>query len=125
MSPVPDSLPLAEQTCVPCRGGIPPLTRERLAPLLPQIPGWEVVDRDGRPHHLRREFTFPDFKTALTFVDAIGEEAEEQGHHPDIELGWGRVAVSIHTHKIHGLAEADCILAAKIDRIHDRRESTR
>ena len=115
----PADLPLADQTCVPCRGGIPPMTRAQLEPLLKQIPRWELVEQGGRPHHLRREFGFPDFKTALTFVDAVGEEAEEQGHHPDLELGWGRVAVSIHTHKIDGLAEADCILAARIDRIHD------
>lgn len=116
----PDARPLAEQTCIPCRGGVPPLTRPGLEPLLAQIPRWSVADRDGRPHHLRREFAFPDFKSALAFVDAIGAEAENQGHHPDLELGWGRVAVSIHTHKIDGLAEADCILAARIDRIHDR-----
>jgi 4a-hydroxytetrahydrobiopterin dehydratase len=111
---------LADKTCLPCRGGLPPLTRAQLRPLLPQIARWTVVSQKRRPHHLSREFEFPDFKTALAFVDAIGAEAERQGHHPDLELGWGRVAVSIHTHKIHGLAEADCILAARIDRIHQR-----
>ena len=119
----PDARPLADQTCVPCRGGIPPLTRSQLQPLLAQIARWSVADRDGRPHHLHREFSFPDFKSALAFVDAIGAEAEAQGHHPDLELGWGRVAVSIHTHKIDGLVEADCILAARIDRIHDAPET--
>lgn len=110
---------LADQTCVPCRGGVLPLTRAQLAPLLRQLPRWKLASQARRPHHLEREFEFPDFKTALAFVDAIGAEAESQGHHPDLELGWGRVAISIHTHKIHGLAEADCILAARIDRIHD------
>jgi 4a-hydroxytetrahydrobiopterin dehydratase len=116
---------LADQSCVPCRGGVPPMTREQLAPLLGQIPQWTVVEADGRPHHLRREFRFPDFKHALAFVDSVGEESEAQGHHPDLELGWGRVAISIHTHKIDGLAEADCILAARIDRIHAPMESAR
>jgi len=116
---------LADQSCVPCRGGVPPLTREQLAPLLKQIPHWTLVEEGGRPHHLRREFGFPDFKHALAFVDSVGEESEAQGHHPDIELGWGRVAISIHTHKIDGLAEADCILAAHIDRIHDPSEAAR
>ena len=124
MSPSPDS-PLADQTCVPCRGGVPPLTRTQLEPLLPQIPQWELVEEGGRPHHLRRKFSFPDFKSALAFVDAVGEEAEEQGHHPDIELGWGRVGITIFTHKIDGLAEADCILAARIDRLHSPTESQR
>jgi len=116
---------LADQTCVPCRGGVPPFTRAQLEPLLPQIPQWELVEEGGRPHHLRRVFRFPDFKSALAFVDAVGEESEEQGHHPDIELGWGRVGITIHTHKIDGLAEADCILAARIDRLHAPSESQR
>jgi 4a-hydroxytetrahydrobiopterin dehydratase len=71
-----------------------------------------------RGHHLRRTWSFPDFVTALAFVDRIGAEAERQGHHPDIELGWGRVVVSIHTHKVDGLTEADFVLAARIDRLH-------
>jgi 4a-hydroxytetrahydrobiopterin dehydratase len=104
---------LVDQTCQPCRGGVPPLGASAIAPLAKQVPDWEVV----RGHHLRREFKFPDFATALAFVNRIGAEAEAQGHHPDLELGWGRVVVTIWTHKIDGLVEADFILAAKIDRL--------
>ena len=104
---------LADQTCQPCRGGVPPLTAAAIAPLAAQLPAWEVV----RGHHLRREFTFPDFATALAFVNRIGAEAEQQGHHPDLELGWGRVVVTLFSHKIDGLAEADFVMAAKIDRL--------
>jgi 4a-hydroxytetrahydrobiopterin dehydratase len=105
---------LADRTCEPCRGGVPPLPPERIAPLAAQVPAWEVV----RSHHLRREFRFPDFAQALAFVNRVGAQAEAQGHHPDLELAWGRVVVSIWTHKIDGLAEADFILAARIDRLH-------
>jgi 4a-hydroxytetrahydrobiopterin dehydratase len=105
---------LAEQDCLPCKGGVPPLTPAQIEPLARQVPRWRVVSH----HHLEREFTFPDFATALAFVNAIGAEAERQGHHPDLELGWGRVDVTLLTHKIDGLAQADFVLAAKIDRLH-------
>lgn len=68
-------------------------------------------------HHLRREFRFRNFREALDFVNRVGELAEEQGHHPDINLSWGRVGVEIFTHKINGLTESDFILAAKVDEI--------
>ena len=105
---------LADRTCEPCRSGSQPLGTAEIAPLAAQVPGWEVV----REHHLRRDWSFPDFATALAFVDRIGAEAERQGHHPDIELGWGRVVVTVHTHKVDGLTEADFVLAARIDRLH-------
>jgi 4a-hydroxytetrahydrobiopterin dehydratase len=104
---------LADKTCVPCRGGVPPLTAEQIRPLQTQVENWTVV----KDHHLEREFQFPDFKTALEFVDKVGAVAEEQGHHPDIYLAWGKARVTIWTHKIDGLTESDFILAAKIDRI--------
>lgn len=104
---------LADKECVPCKGGQPPLTRARIEPLRVDVPDWKVID----DHHLRREFDFPDFRTALEFVIEVGELAEEQGHHPDIHLSWGEVVVDIWTHKIDGLSESDFILAAKIDRI--------
>jgi len=107
---------LADQDCVPCRGGVPPLTAAQIAPLATELPQWHVV----ADHHLEREFGFPDFATALAFVNAIGAEAESQGHHPDLQLGWGRVAVTLYTHKIGGLAQADFVLAARIDRLHAR-----
>jgi 4a-hydroxytetrahydrobiopterin dehydratase len=107
------AMALADQTCVPCRGGIPPLTPEEIAPLAEQIPDWTVVD----DHRIRREFRFDDFAGALAFVNVIGAEAETQGHHPDLALSWGRVGVTLYTHKIDGLAEADFIMAARIDRL--------
>lgn len=112
---------LAEKDCVPCRGGVPPLTAEQILPLAGQVPDWDVV----ADHELRRAFRFPDFRQALAFVNAIGEEAESQKHHPDIELGWGRVGVTLFTHAIDGLAEADFIMAARIDRIADENLHTR
>src|SRR6266568_1956615 len=103
---------LAEKTCVPCRGGVPPLTAEETRPLQAQVKDWSVVN----DHHIERQFKFKDFKTALDLVNKVGAIAEEQGHHPDIFLAWGRVEVRIWTHKIDGLTESDFILAAKIDR---------
>jgi len=102
---------LADKQCVPCRGGVPPLQGDELRRLAGQIPGWRIVGE----HHLTRSFTFPDFKQALAFVNHVGEVAEQQGHHPDLLLSWGRVEVRIWTHKIDGLTESDFILAAKID----------
>ena len=103
---------LAEKTCIPCRGGVPPLTAVEIEPLQAQLKDWAVINN----HHIERDFKFPDFTTALDFVNKIGNIAEEQGHHPDIYLGWGKVQVKIWTHKIDGLTESDFILAAKIDR---------
>ncbi len=102
---------LSEQTCIPCRGGIAALTADEIVPLAAQIDQWTVV----RAHHLKKDFTCPDFASALAFVNAVGAIAEAQGHHPDITLAWGSVGVTIWTHKIDGLTESDFILAAKID----------
>jgi 4a-hydroxytetrahydrobiopterin dehydratase len=76
---------LASKTCVPCRGGTPPLKGEELDDLRRQVPEWEVVEE----HHLRRRFRFKNFREALGFVNRVGELAEEQGHHPDVSFGWG------------------------------------
>jgi 4a-hydroxytetrahydrobiopterin dehydratase len=102
---------LASKTCVPCKGGTPPLKGAELDELRQQLPDWEVVDE----HHLRRVFRFKNFREALNFVNEAGEIAEEQGHHPDISFGWGRVEVTVWTHKIDGLTESDFIFAAKVD----------
>ena len=102
---------LSEKTCVPCRGGVPPLTPEQIQPLAAQVDNWSVVDH----HHIEKQLDFVDFKEALDFVNRVGNLAEEQGHHPDLYLAWGKVGVSIWTHKIDGLTESDFVLAAKID----------
>jgi len=105
---------LAEKECVPCQGGVPPLTGEPLRQLHTELgQGWNVIGE----HHLEKSFDFPDFATALAFTNKVGELAEGQGHHPDIHLAWGKVRVVIFTHKIDGLTESDFILAAKVERI--------
>ena len=104
---------LSSKQCVPCRGGVPPLTADEIKPLLNQLQGWEVVDE----HHLRKVYKSSNFREALAFVNKVGEIAEEQGHHPDICFGWGQAEITIWTHKINGLTESDFILAAKIDEI--------
>lgn len=102
---------LSEQSCIPCRGGVPPLTAQEIAPLLRQLRDWAVVSN----HHLEKHFSFPDFAGALAFVNTVGAIAEAEGHHPALTLSWGKVGVSIWTHKIDGLTESDFVLAAKID----------
>jgi 4a-hydroxytetrahydrobiopterin dehydratase len=104
---------LAAKTCVPCRGGVPPLKGQDLAALHKQVPQWQVVD----DHHISRQFKFPDFKQAIAFVNRVGELAEEQGHHPDILLAWGKAEITLWTHKIDGLTESDFIMAAKVDQV--------
>ena len=107
---------LDAKTCIPCRGGVPPLQGKDLEAIhqqLPDSPEWKVINE----HHITRAFTFPNFKQALDFVDRVGALAEEQGHHPDIVLKWGKVEVTMWTHKIDGLTESDFIMAAKIDRL--------
>jgi 4a-hydroxytetrahydrobiopterin dehydratase len=102
---------LASKTCVPCKGGTPPLKGEELNKLGRQVPEWEVVEE----HHLRRRFRFRNFRESLRFINEVGELAEEQGHHPDISLGWGYAEITVWTHKIDGLTESDFIFAAKVD----------
>ena len=105
---------LAEKECVPCKGGIPPLKGQALAELLKKLGNnWEATNE----HHLEKEFTFKNFREALAFTNKVGALAEEQGHHPDIYLAWGKVKITIWTHKIDGLTESDFIMAAKITRI--------
>src|SRR5713101_3098135 len=104
---------LAKKHCVPCRGGVPPLQGEELRKLAAQVPDWKVIDE----HHITKSYLFPDFKTALDFVNRVGAVAEEEGHHPDILLAWGKAEITLWTHKIDGLTESDFIMVAKIDRL--------
>lgn len=103
---------LAEKSCTPCRGGIPPMAREDAERSVALAPGWGLHDNATR---IERPFRFPDFRTALAFVNQVGALAEREGHHPDISFGWGYATVSLHTHKIKGLHENDFIMAAKIN----------
>jgi 4a-hydroxytetrahydrobiopterin dehydratase len=109
-------IPLAERNCVPCRGGVPPLKGKDLDDfyrMLPKGHHWQVVNG----HHLVSTYKFPDFKSALAFVNRVGELAEQQGHHPDILLGWGKAEITTWTHSVDGLTESDFVLAAKIDEL--------
>jgi len=108
---------LAEKSCTPCRGGIPPLTADEAEKLHAQAPEWSLADN---AHRIERDFRFRNFREALSFVVVVGAIAETQGHHPDINFGWGHATVSLQTHKINGLHENDFIMAAKIDHAFDR-----
>jgi 4a-hydroxytetrahydrobiopterin dehydratase len=105
---------LAEKTCTPCRGGVPPLTPEEAERHRAQAPDWSLVDDATR---IERRFRFEDFRAAFAFVARAAELAEAEGHHPDITFGWGYAAVSLRTKKIKGLHENDFIMAAKLDRL--------
>ncbi len=111
---------LAQQACVPCRGGIPPLNDEQIAPLLAQLgTGWRVVERSdpkrGSIRILTCMYTFENFARAMAAARRIGAMAEEQQHHPDLHVAWGRLVVEVWTHKIGGLTESDFVFAAKCD----------
>jgi len=108
---------LAQATCEPCRGGVPTLTDAEIRDLQPQVPEWRVVEVDG-VKRLRREFKFPDFRKALDFTVTVGELAEDEQHHPDIHLAWGKVVVEIWTHASRGLHRNDFIVAAKTDELY-------
>ena len=103
---------LAQETCIPCRGGVPPLKGEELDALQEKLGNdWQIINE----HHLEKEYIFADFRQALDFTVKVGEVAENQDHHPDIYLAWGKVKLTIWTHKIDGLTESDFIFAAKAD----------
>jgi 4a-hydroxytetrahydrobiopterin dehydratase len=117
---------LAQRQCIPCRGDVPPLTREQLAPLLAQVdPAWQIREvpdaKRGTILLLTRDYRFDDFKAAMAFAVRVGDMAEEQQHHPDLHVAWGRVGVEIWTHKIGGLTESDVVFAAKCDALYASR----
>lgn len=108
---------LAEKSCVPCRGGIPPLERGQAEALLEQAPEWSLLEEARR---IERKFRFGNFRESAQFVREVGELAEAEGHHPDIRFGWGYAEISLQTKKINGLHENDFIMASKVDRLFDR-----
>lgn len=105
---------LRDKKCIPCEGGTMPLTIQRAQELMPEIQGW-TLSPDARK--ISKDFTFRNFADALAFTIKVGACAEEEGHHPDILLKWGKVGIELSTHAIHGLSENDFILASKIDEI--------
>jgi 4a-hydroxytetrahydrobiopterin dehydratase len=103
---------LSEKECIACSGWVPKLVGEALVNLHTELGNeWNVVEE----HHLEKTYKFSNFRKALDFTNAVGELAEEQNHHPDIFLAWGKVKVTIWTHKIDGLTESDFVFAAKAD----------
>lgn len=107
---------LAREKCAACSKNAPLVTEDEIAQLQPQIPDWQIVERDGVPQ-LERIYHFPDFKAALVFTNQVGEAAEKEGHHPALLTQWGKVTVSWWTHSISGLNRNDFIMAAKTDEI--------
>jgi 4a-hydroxytetrahydrobiopterin dehydratase len=105
---------LSERKCVPCDGNVPPLEPDEIKDFLQEISkGWKAV----KNHHIVKRYEFSDFAESWEFVNFIGEIAEEEGHHPDINFGWGYAEIKLFTHAIDGLSESDFILAAKIDEV--------
>lgn len=107
---------LSKKTCIPCSKEIPPLKGDELIELHQQLGNdWQIIEE----HHLEKEYLFSDFSKALVFTNKIGAIAEEEGHHPDIFLAYGKVKIQLWTHKINGLSESDFIIAAKCDEINE------
>ena len=111
---------LSQLKCTACRGGEPTVSDEEIGQLMPQVPEWQVVERDGIKR-LERVFRFGDFVQALAFTNKVGELAEEEGHHPALLTEWGKVTVTWWTHKIRGLHRNDFIMAAKTDQVYSRK----
>ena len=107
---------LTDQTCVPCEGGIEPLTGEETQKLLAQVQGWKL-DKGA----IRKEYTFADFREAIAFVNKVADIAETEGHHPDIMVWYRVVTLVLTTHAIGGLSINDFILASKIDAIFSKK----
>ena len=110
---------LAEKTCEPCAGGVPPMSREQAEQLLPEAAGWEL---SGDGSEIRRRYTFSNFVEAMDFVRWVGHAAENAGHHPTILLGWGFAEISFQTRKIGGLHENDFIMAARTNKLYEDSE---
>lgn len=104
---------LCELTCSACRGEMDRLSEPQARELLAQLTGWELLEGAA----LKKTWKFPDFAAALAFVNRVGGVAENQQHHPDIYLGWGRVRIEISTHKVKGLTQSDFVLAARLDQL--------
>jgi 4a-hydroxytetrahydrobiopterin dehydratase len=107
---------LADQKCIPCRGGVPPIAQDRAQALLRELnEGWRL----NAGGHLERAYAFENFAQAMAFANKVADIAEHEGHHPDLHVAWGMCRLEIWTHKIKGLTESDFYLAAKADRAYD------
>ena len=108
---------LANKKCIPCEGNIPPFSQNEIHKYLKKIDGWDVLEDKIDGFHLIKNFKFDNFLESQSFINKVGDIAEQEGHHPDIWFGWGYAKIKIQTHAINGLHESDFVLAAKIDRI--------
>lgn len=107
---------LNEKHCVPCKGGVPPMSNAEIQKYLAEVGGhWEHVS--GLVHKIKKDFKFKNFKEAMAFVNKVADLAEAEGHHPDIHISWNNVRLELCTHAIHGLSENDFILATKIEQL--------
>ena len=106
---------LSKKKCIPCEGGIPSFDITEIHKYLKKVDGWDVKEDDSKNFYLIKEFKFENFLGSQEFVNKVAKIAEEEGHHPDISLGWGYVLIMLHTHAIKGLSLNDFILATKID----------
>ena len=108
---------LIKKKCVPCKGGAIPFDISEIHKYQKKVDDWDLVKGDKNIYFLQKNFTFKNFKESQNFVSSVGKISEEEGHHPDINFGWGYAKINITTHAIEGLSENDFILAAKIDQI--------
>lgn len=105
---------LASKRCVVCEVGGKPLSEVEAGILLKELSGWNISD-DFK--NINKAWKFKDFKSAFAFASNVADLAEEEGHHPEITVGWGKVKITLTTHAVSGLSENDFILAAKIDKL--------
>ena len=108
---------LADKKCIPCEGNIPPFNTEEIHKYLKKVDGWNVLKDGNQNYYIQKEFKFKDYVSSEKFILLVGKIAENEGHHPDVNFGWGYAKIKISTHAIKGLAESDFILAAKIDNL--------
>lgn len=107
---------LAAKECVPCKGGVSPLKGSDLDALVAKLGGgWKVISE----HHLEKVYKFDNWEDSVAFMNDVADIAHEQDHHPDVLLTFGKVTVTIWTHKIDGLTESDFVFAAKVDEAHE------
>ena len=107
---------LLEKKCVPCEGGVKAFDISEIHKYQKKVDGWNIIKDNKNIYTLQKKFTFKNFMQSQLFVNEVGKISEEEGHHPDISVGWGYAIINITTHAIEGLSENDFILAAKIDK---------
>ena len=108
---------LSKKKCLPCEGGVVPFDISEIHKYQKKVDGWDIIQNEKKIFLLQKKFSFKNFIDSQNFINLVGKLSEEEGHHPDINFGWGYAVIKITTHAIEGLSENDFILAAKIDKI--------